>query len=172
MAVVSVLAVSGIFVYFGLSPTSSSPPAFSAFELTDGSMAARVRSLEAHRLATSLYMIVFALLGLVGIAANRLLSIWHIKITARKIVRQRIDGFEEIFEEKLLSKIETADRAVKQLQTRVARMSERSHRAQNDLVQTVASGTNKIHEFVDQEVLEMKRIIEPSIAKQVGEEKE
>jgi hypothetical protein len=157
-ALISILGLCTIFAYSISSFTSSLPSASSWLDVPGDRLAARVRSLEAFRPATSIYMMIIILLGLIGITANILLSVWRIKATARKIIKKRIEGFEEIFEEKLLSQVETADRTVEELRKNLLQMSESAEHIHGDLEKTVEAGITEGEQLVEQELTEIKRI--------------
>jgi hypothetical protein len=71
------------------------------------------------------YLVMAAAVGFAAIAANLILSTWHAKAKARKLMRRRLDEFDVTFQEQIINRVAHAEHALQRMSARGRNVSER-----------------------------------------------
>jgi hypothetical protein len=87
--------------------------------------AERLQLLEQGRRSTIVYLALAGAVGFTAIGANLILSTWHTKAKARKLMRRRLDEFHDSFQEEIVNKLAQAEHALQQMNARGRSVSER-----------------------------------------------
>jgi hypothetical protein len=114
-----------IVVFLFLMPKwTSLQVGFSAGLKPHALVSRRLEILEQGSSSTTAYMALAVLIGFSALITNLLLSVGHTRAVVRRLIRQRVSEIDAVFQERIVQKLDGAERVLQQMSAQESSLSE------------------------------------------------